>query len=154
MQNMSNIMQSYFGAAWPTGQWIWPVMGAMIAFIVMLVVGVWIYTSFAYMEIAKKLKYKYPGLAWIPFARGAMMLQLGGFSWALIFLLLVPVLGWIAVAILYYISHWRVFEKRKYSGWFALVPLLGMIPFLSVFASVAFLIILGFVAWQDKKGRR
>ena len=62
MQNMSNIMQSYFGAAWPTGQWIWPVMGAMIAFIVMLVVGVWIYTSFAYMEIAKKLKYKYPGL--------------------------------------------------------------------------------------------
>ena len=82
------------------------------------------------------------------------MLQLGGFSWALIFLLLVPVLGWIAVAILYYISHWRVFEKRKYSGWFALVPLLGMIPFLSVFASVAFLIILGFVAWQDKKGRR
>ena len=63
-------------------------MGAMIAFAVVLVVGLWIYTSFAYMEIAKKLKYKHPGLAWIPFARGAMILQLGGFNWALIFLVL------------------------------------------------------------------
>jgi hypothetical protein len=106
------------------------------------------------MEIAKKLKYKYPGLAWIPFVRGAMILQLGGFSWALIFLALVPVLGWLALGILYYISKWRIFERRKYSGWLALIPLAGMIPFLSIFAYFAFLIVLGFVAWQDKKGRR
>jgi hypothetical protein len=155
MQNVSSILQNYFGAAWPNnGQLIGPIVGAMIAFVVILIIGLWIYTSFAYMEIAKKLKYKYPGLAWVPFARGAMILQLGGFNWALIFLLLVPVLGWIAVAILYYISKWRIFEKRKYSGWLALIPLAGMIPFLSIFAEVAFLIALGFVAWQDKKGKR
>jgi hypothetical protein len=149
------MMQNYFGNIWPgMGQWIWPIIGAMIAFVIILAVGIWIYTSFAYMEIAKKLKYKYSGLAWIPFARGAMILQLGGFSWALIFLLLIPVLGWIAVAILYYISQWKIFERRKYSGWLALIPIAGMIPYLSVFAYVAFLIALGFVAWQDKKGRR
>ena len=81
-----------FGMMWPgMGQWIWPVMGIFLAFFILLIIGIWIYSSFAYMEIAKKLKYKYPGLAWIPFARGAMILQLGGFSWALIFLLLVPI---------------------------------------------------------------
>jgi len=155
MQNMTSIMQNYFGTMWPSaGQWIWPVMGVMIAFAVVLFVGLWIYTSFAYMEIAKKLKYKYPGLAWVPFARGAMILQMGGFSWAWIFLAVVPILGWIALAILFYIAKWRIFEKRKYSGWLALIPLAGMLPYLSVFAEIAFLIVLGFVAWQDKKGRR
>ena len=155
MQNMTSMMQNYFGAAWPSaGQWIWPIVGAMIAFVILLFVGLWIYTSFAYMEIAKKLKYKHPGLAWIPFARGAMILQLGGFGWGWIFLSLIPVLGWIALAILFYISKWRIFEKRKYSGWLALIPIAGMLPYLSVFAEVAYLIVLGFVAWQNKKGRR
>jgi hypothetical protein len=152
MQNMTGTLQNYFVGMWPsTGQWIWPVIGAMIAFVVVLAVGLWIYTSFAYMEIAKKLKYKHPVLAWIPFAREAMLLQMGGFSWAWIFLALVPILGWIALAVLYYISLWRIFEKRKYSGWLALVGLAGMLPYLAVFASVAHFIILGFVAWQDKR---
>jgi hypothetical protein len=112
------------------------------------------YTSLAYSDIARKLKYKQRWLAWIPFARSAMLLQLGGFSWPLVFLLLVPVLGWIAVAILLFISKWRIFEKRKYSGWFALMPLAGVIPYLLVLAEIAYYVSLGFVAWQDKKGRR
>jgi hypothetical protein len=155
MQSMSNVIQNYFGAMWPnSAQFIWPIMGALIAFAVVLFVGIWIYTSVAYMEIAKKLRYKKSWLAWIPFARGAMILQLGGFGWGLIFLALVPVLGWITLAILFYISKWRIFEKRKYSGWLALIPLAGMLPYLSVFAEIAYLIVLGFVAWQDKRGKR
>ncbi len=155
MQSVSGAMQNYFGGMWPSsGQWIWPILGAMIAFAVVLFIGLWIYTSFAYREIARKLKYKHPALAWIPFAREAMLLQMGGFSWAWIFLVFVPILGWIALAVLYYISLWRIFEKRKYSGWLALVQLAGTLPYLSVFASVAHFIILGFVAWQDKKGKR
>jgi hypothetical protein len=148
-------MMQNSGTTWPSiGQWTWPFIGIMIAFVALLLVGLWIYTSFAYMEIAKKLKYKNSWLAWIPFARGAMILQIGGFSWALIFLLLIPILGWVAVYILMLIAQWRIFEKRKYSGWLALIPLLGMIPFLSIFVCVAFLIVLGFVAWEDKKSRR
>ncbi len=148
------MIQNYSGMMWPNlSQWVGPIIGAMILFAIVFFVGLWIYTSFAYMKIAKKLKYKHPELAWIPFARGAMILQLGGFNWALIFLVLIPIVGWLALAILFYISKWRIFEKRKYSGWLALIPIAGMLPYLSVFAGIAFLIVLGYVAWQDKKGR-
>ena len=145
---MPRMMQNYGIPS--LNSWMWPAVFAMF----LLFLGIWVYTSLAYMEIAKKLKYKSSGLVWIPFVRGAIILQLGGFSWALIFLLLVPILGWIAVYILSIIALWRIFEKRKHPGWLVLIPLAGVIPYLSVFAAIAFLIILGFVAWQDKKKRR
>ena len=74
-----------------------------------------------------------------------MILQLGGFHWAWIFLLLIPVLGWIAVFVLLVIATWRIFEKRKYPGWFSLsmvIPKAGLI---------LYLVAIGFVAWRDKK---
>jgi hypothetical protein len=152
--NMMNMMQNYSGN-WSNLQQVFgPMLWAFVTFGILLVLAFWIYTSVAYMDIAKKLKYKKSWLAWIPFARGAMILELGGFHWAFIFLLLIPFAGWLAFAVLTYISTWRIFEKRKYPGWFALIPLAGLIPYISVFASLAFLIILGFVAWSDKKGKK
>ncbi len=152
--NVVDIMQKYSGMIFPSiSQWVWPAMWAFSVFIVLLFLGIWIYTSFAYSEIAKKLRYKKHWLAWIPFARGSMILQLGEFHWAWIFLVLVPVAGWIAFAVLMFIANWRIYEKRKYSGWLALVPLLKVVPYLAIFASIASLIILGFVAWNDKKRR-
>jgi hypothetical protein len=74
-----------------------------------------------------------------------MILELGKFNWALVFLYLIPILGWIAIFILLIIAKWRIFEKRRYPGWlslFILIPKLG---------SLAHAIILGFVAWKDKK---
>lgn len=149
------MMNNYFGTMWPgmsSGGWSFVLL--FWVFLLAVFIGVWIYTSLAYMEIARKLKYKNSWLAWIPFARGAMILQLGGFNWALIFLLLIPIAGWVAFAVLFYISSWRIFEKRKYSGWLALVPLIGFAPYFSIFAEITYFVILGFVAWQDKKGRR
>jgi hypothetical protein len=152
---MMGMMQNYLGSVWPGAQqWVFPMILAFSAFFAVLFVGIWIYTSLAYSEIAKKLKYKKSWLAWIPFARSAMILQLGEFNWAFVFLWLIPVLGWIAVGILLFISKWRIFEKRKYYGWLALTTLVGVIPYLMIFAQVAYLVILGFVAWQDKKKRR
>ena len=118
-------------------------LGIIIA--VVLLAVFYVYFALAWSTIAKKLKHKKPWLAWIPFANLAMMLQLGGFHWALIFLLLIPILGWIAVFVLLIIATWRIFEKRKYPGWFSLsmiIPKLGII---------LYLIAVGFVAWQDKK---
>ena len=66
------------------------------------------------------------------------------------FLLLVPVLGVIALFVLSLISFWRIFEKLKYSGWLALIPLLGFIPTIGGFATIAFLIVLGVVAWRKR----
>ena len=116
----------------------------MIFLAILIGIGIWIYTSLAWMVIAKKLKYKNNWLAWIPFARTAMVLELGKFHWALVFLWLIPILGWIALFVLLIISTWRIFEKRKYPGWFSLsmiVPKVG---------GILYLIAIGFVAWKDK----
>jgi len=110
----------------------------------------YIYKSLAFQTIAKKLGHKYPWLAWIPLADYALILELGGFHWALIFLLLIPVLGWLAVCVLSIISLWRIFEKRKYPGWLSLLPILVVIPIVNFIAIPAFLVIIGFVAWKDR----
>src|SRR3989344_2468192 len=73
-------------------------LGIMIAVLIFL--ALYVYFAFAWMTIARKLKYKYPWLAWIPFANIAMILQLGGFHWAWVFLILIPFAGWIAIIVL------------------------------------------------------
>jgi len=116
-----------------------------VATAILVFTALYVYFALAWMTIAKKLKYKNSWLAWIPIANIAMMLQLGGFHWAWIFLILVPFLGWVALAVLVIIATWRIFEKRKYPGWFSLAIILPEI------GGVLSLIILGFVAWKDRK---
>ena len=80
-----------------------------IAITILVLLALYIYTALAWMTIAKKLKYKYPWLAWIPFANIAMMLQLGGFNWLWVFLALIPFIGWIALLVLVIIATWKIF---------------------------------------------
>ena len=126
--------------------------GALFATAVILAIIVfaafYIYMALAWQTIARKLKYKNPWLAWIPFANWAMVLQLGGFHWALIFLILIPILGWIAIAVLLIIASWRIFEKRKYPGWFSLAIIIPEVGW------ILNLIVIGFVAWKDKPKRK
>jgi hypothetical protein len=131
------------------GAFLGGIVGVIVALgifvMVLSVVALYVYFSIVWMTIAQKLKYKYAWLAWIPVANIAMMLHLGGFHWAWIFLLLIPVAGWIAVLVLLIIATWRIFEKRKYPGWFSLsiiIPKIG---------AILYLIIIGFVAWDDRK---
>lgn len=118
-------------------------LGILIA--ILLIAAFYIYHALAWKTIATKLKHKKPWLAWIPFASSAMRLQLGKFHWAWVFLVLIPLLGWIALFVLMIISHWRIFEKRKYPGWFSLAQLIPKI------GGVLYLIIIGLVAWKDRK---
>lgn len=108
---------------------------------------IYVYFSLAWMTIAKKLKYKKAWLAWIPVANLAMMLQLGRFHWAWVFLILIPVFGWVALVVLIIISTWRIFEKRKYPGWFSLSVIIPGVGGILYFAAI------GFVAWKDRKKR-
>jgi hypothetical protein len=126
--------------------------GALVALIfsifiiaVLFIAAIYIYIALAYKEIAKKLKFKKSWLAWIPIAQWAMLLQLGGFHWAWIFLLLIPILGWIAVFVLLIIAHWRIFEKLKHPGWFSLSIIIPQIGF------ILYAIAIGFAAWSKKK---
>lgn len=108
---------------------------------ILLVLAIYVYHAWAWYEIGKKQKYKNPWLAWIPFANISMIFELGGFHWAWIFLILIPVLGWIAVLVLAIISMWKIFEKENYPGWFSIsvvIPKIG---------GILYLIVIGFVAW-------
>lgn len=118
-------------------------LGILIA--LLLLAAVYIYFALAYKSIAEKLKFKKSWIAWIPVANWAMLLQLGGFHWAWIFLLLIPILGWIAVFILLIIAHWRIFEKLKHPGWFSLSLIIPKVGF------ILYAVVVGIVAWQKKK---
>ncbi|MDD5192527.1 MAG: hypothetical protein PHX96_05285 [Candidatus Nanoarchaeia archaeon] len=115
-----------------------------ITFAILLGIAIYVYFALAWKTIARKLKYKNSWLAWIPIVNLAMILQLGGFHWAWIFLILIPILGWIALFVLIIIATWRIFEKRKYPGWFSLsmiIPKVGGILYLTA---------IGVVAWGKK----
>lgn len=126
--------------------------GALIALgifvVLLLLAGVYVYTSLAWYSIAKKLKYKKTWLAWIPIVRTVIALELGGFHWALIFLIFVPVLGWIALFVLFIISFWKICAKANYPGWFSLGILIPEI------GGLLYFIALGIVAWSSKKVSR
>jgi hypothetical protein len=127
------------------------IFGALLVVAIIICIALYVYFAFAWSTIAKKLNYDKPWLAWIPFANIAMILQLGGFHWAWVFLLLIPVLGWIAIFVLLIISNWKVFEQRKYPGWLSLVMVLEAIPVINWIFGLAYLIIIGLVAWNDMK---
>ncbi len=117
---------------------------------ILLGIAIYVYHALAWMTIAKRLKHKYPWLAWIPFASSAMRLQLGKFHWAWIFLVLIPILGWIALIVLITIATWRIFEKRKHSGWLSLAFTAMFLPRISGIGTIVYLIALGSVAWRKK----
>jgi len=124
-------------------------LAAIIFVLVLVLLAIYLYFAFAWYTIAKKRGHKKPWLAWIPFANIAMWLQLGGFHWAWVFLLIIPIAGWIAVGVLFIISNWRVFEKLKYPGWLALSPLLGVIW--NGLGTLSYGIVVGIVAWKKKR---
>jgi len=120
-----------------------------IAFIIFFVLAVYIYFSLAWMTIAKKVNYKRPWLAWIPIANIAMIIHIAGYHWAIIFGLLIPLVGWIGVGIIVIMATWKIFEMRRYPGWLSLA---AIIPKGAGF--VLSLIVIGFVAWVDKPGTK
>ncbi len=119
------------------------VVGVM--FVVLFLAAFYVYFALAWQTTAKKLKFKRPWIAWIPFANLAMVLHLGGIHWAWVFLLLVPFLGWMALFVVLIIATWKVFEKRKYPGWFSLSMIIPKVGWILYFLAI------GFVAWKDRR---
>ncbi|RMF55100.1 hypothetical protein D6745_03185 [Candidatus Woesearchaeota archaeon] len=108
--------------------------------------ALYIYTAFAWMAIAKKLKYAKPWLAWIPIANLFLLPILAKKHWAWGFIFIVPIVN----IIFFMIWTWNIYEQRKYPGWLALVPILAFVPSISWLVSLANLVILGLVAWADR----
>lgn len=122
----------------------------MIIIMFLFAIGYYVFTALAYQSIFRKSGHKRPWMAWIPVANLVPALELGGFHWAWVFLVLgsiIPVIGFfagIALTILVIISMWRIFEKAGYAG---ALSLLLLIP-------VANLVILGIVAWQKSSYKK
>ena len=145
--NLTNISRDMFiGGAFGA------MAAGLITLIVLLAVGIYIYHALAWQRIGKNQKYEIPWLAWIPFANVSMILQMGNFHWAWVFLFLIPILGWIAIMVLITIAMWRIFDKAKYPAWLSLsYPLSG---FVRVFF-IVYMVIIGLVAWKkpEKKSK-
>lgn len=128
-------------------------LGGMVGFVValgifiaiVLFAALYIYHALAWQTVARKFKHKYPWLAWIPFANLAQILQLGGFHWAWIFLMLVPILGWIALFVMGVIALWRICDKLRYPGWFSLGTIIPKV------GPILYFVLIGFLAWGKKK---
>jgi len=122
-----------------------------LSFILIILIGLYVYTSLAFYSIAKKAKHKKPGIAWIPFVgKNLIALQIAKMDWwplLLILLFWIPFFSFIAFTVLFVfqiIWNWKMFEAIKRPGWWALF----LIPF--PLSYLVYLVLLGIVAWSKK----
>ena len=118
----------------------------IVLFVLLLAAG-YIYTSWAFMKLARKVKVKPAGIAWIPFVGPAILMSKAAKMewWPVLFLIgiFIPFFSgmfYLAFLVFFAIWLWKVYEKVKKPGWWAIfwiVPLVG-------------LIFLGIAAWSRK----
>jgi hypothetical protein len=122
------------------------IMGMILLFVIIAIV-LYIYSSFAFMAIGKKAKLKSPGLAWIP-AVGPTIIsyqtsKMHWWPWLLIIGMFIPVIGFlfsITFAVFVVIWEWKMFERVKRPGWWALLCLIPVVN----------LVLYGIAAWSEK----
>lgn len=114
-------------------------------FMIFIGLALYVYGALAMMTIAKKLGYDKPWLAWIPIANMFLLPILAEKEWPWGFILLIPLVNMVFVIM----WTWRIYERRNYPGWLALVPIASFIPLVNFLAFPAQLVILGLVAWHD-----
>lgn len=126
------------------------IIAAIAAFLVLMIfviIALYVYWGFAWMTIAKKLKYDKPWLAWIPVANLFLIPILAKKNWAWgFFILLPPVYGGLMIWWL-----WIIYQRRNYPGPLALINIGSLIPLgpISGAATIANLVVIGLVAWKD-----
>jgi hypothetical protein len=128
------------GAAVASAGALAAVMGVILIPALVIGLAVYVYTSLAYMEIAKKLNHPNPWFAWVPILNFVLILQLADMSPWLILLALIPGVNGIAMLILSVMTMMKICEKRgmdKNLGFLMLVP-------------VANLVLPGILAWKKE----
>jgi len=120
-----------------------------LGFVVFLVlmIAVYIYISIVYVQIAKKTNIKPAGIAWIPVVGPALITsRIAKMHWWPILLLIgvfVPMLSFaalVAFTVFFTIWSWKMFEKLRRPGWWALLCLISPVN----------LVLLGIVAFSKK----
>ncbi|MFC1663883.1 DUF5684 domain-containing protein [Patescibacteria group bacterium] len=122
------------------------IVGIVIA--IVITIGIYIYFALALSTIAKKKGYSKPWLAWIPIANLFLFPILTERKWTWGLLFFIPVINVIFLVI----CLWKILEREGYDSKWSLI-LLGSLftnPVYSFVVFVAFLIILGVLAWKKK----
>lgn len=127
--------------------------GGMLFFFFIFFIATYVYIGFSFMAIGKKAKLKTPELAWIPFvgpyliaSQAAKMHWWPWLLWSTLIISWIPGLNALYfAAILVFLVYgviwqWKMFEKIKRPGWWAL---LCLIPFVN-------LVLYGIAAWGKK----
>jgi hypothetical protein len=114
-----------------------------VAFIISI--GLYIYTSFAYMTIAKKAKQSSPGLAWIPVVGPAIIAfrssKMHWWPWLILIGIFIPLISTyanLAFFIFFVVWRWRLMEEIKKPGWWSLLMIIPIVN----------LIMMGIAAWN------
>jgi hypothetical protein len=120
---------------------------AVLFLMVLVLVGLYVYVSWAFMSIAKKVKYKSPGLAWIPLVGPSLIAaKTAKMHWWPILLLAlfwVPILNIIAGLVwfvFFFIWMWKTFEAAKKPGWWQIFILINPVWY----------VLIGITAWSKK----
>ena len=121
----------------------------MLWFFMIISIGLWVYTSFAFMAIAKKAKYSSPGIAWIP-GIGPMIIAyktsgMHWWPWLLIIGFFIPFVNIIAMIVFLVYSiiwTWKLFETIGKPGWWAIAPIIPIV------GGIAYLVFIGIAAWS------
>jgi len=131
--------------------------GAFIAFILafllifaILLIAVYIYSSLAFMAIARKTKTGPAGIAWIPAVGPALIARkIAKMHWWPILLLIgfwIPFIGialWLVFGIFFVIWMWKTFEAVGKPGWWAIFIIIPIVQ-------IVFFVLLGIAAWSKK----
>jgi hypothetical protein len=126
------------------------IMGMIFVFLI-LAIALYIYMGFAFMAIGKKAKLSSPGLAWIPGIGPAIIVfQISKMHWwpwlliiGMLFGAVIPVIEvvcGILFAVFFIVWEWKMFEKVKRPGWWALLCLIPVVN----------LVLIGIAAWSKK----
>jgi hypothetical protein len=126
------------------------IVGLIFVFL-LIALGVYIYSSLAFMSIAKKKKLKSPGIAWIPLVgKPLIAAKIAGMHWwpvLLLIAIIIPGVGSLAVlafVVFFFIWMWKTFEAFKKPGWWILLKLIPLV------GSVLYWIFIGIIAWEKK----
>ena len=137
-------------------------IAAFLAIFAIIGIALYIYLSFVFMAIAKKLKQSSPGIAWIP-GIGPLIItwrasKMHWWPWLLFAGIIIPIINIIAGIILgvfAIIWMWKTFEAIKRPGWWALIPVIAsvaiIIPVIGIIlypvGMIFYFVSLGIAAW-------
>ncbi len=122
----------------------------LIPLILIILIGVYVYTSLVYMKLAKKLGVKPAWLAWIPIVNLYLISKTAQKHWwpmLLILTLPIPIINILAMttlSVFIFFWHLKIFSRIGCPEWWALTSLL---PGVGV---IVFYVFLGIAAWGRK----